>query len=118
MKKIDKPGAKPPTATPVEHQEQWLSKDGLVAVPRHYDKSTLQPDPAETAQEAVHQVMPKADVPDPKPATPPPSSAAKGDDDLMSKCKPEATPSAQEVKEAGRRATLTDSNAVRPPCTP
>lgn len=56
-----------------------------------FSKPATQPDPKETAQEAVHQVMPKADarelldagpvtsIPDPAP------KAAGGDDDLMSK---------------------------------
>ncbi len=59
MKKIDKQSTSPATAKPAAQQEKWLSKDGIVAVPKSGDA----PDPADTAQEAVHQVMPKADVP-------------------------------------------------------
>lgn len=56
-----------------------------------FSKPAVQADPKETAQETVHQVMPKADaqellgaapatsIPDPAP------KAAGGDDDLMSK---------------------------------
>lgn len=50
----------------------------------------IKADPKETAQEAVHQVMPKDEVPPeliPVPAQDvvvPPPKAAKGDDDLMS----------------------------------
>ena len=56
-----------------------------------FSKPAVQPDPKETAQEPVHQVMPKAaaqellgaapatSIPDPAP------KAAGGDDDLMSK---------------------------------
>jgi hypothetical protein len=54
MKDIDKPTrvGKP---MPSSAKEMWLSKDGFEAVPKT--------PPAETAQEAVHEVMPKADVP-------------------------------------------------------
>jgi hypothetical protein len=50
-------------------------------------KSPRKQNPKETAQEAVHQVMPKDAVKAPSTATDavnPPLRAAKGDDDLMS----------------------------------
>lgn len=58
MKNIDKQNTSQATAKPAP-QEKWLSKDGIVAVPKSGDA----PDAADTVQEAVHQVMPKADVP-------------------------------------------------------
>nr|ALV86641.1 transcription factor [uncultured bacterium 50] len=62
MNDIDKPNASQ-GPKPAAEQEKWLSKDGIEAVP----KSTQAPNPADTAQEAVHEVMPKIDVPKPKP---------------------------------------------------
>jgi len=53
-------------------------------------KAAVIPDPTETAQEAIHQVMSKTDAKAVKAKTAskqtvaPPMKAAKGDDDLMS----------------------------------
>lgn len=100
MKMTDKPYSQKAFNRPQENKEKWLSKDGIVTVP-----TTIQrPDPADTAQEPVHEVMPKADVPKPKPwpskppTVVPPSTAAKGDDDLMSKQQQASMPSADELK--------------------
>lgn len=46
-------------ANPLVEPGCRLSKDGMVDIARHPTEA----DPAETAQEVVHQVMPKADVP-------------------------------------------------------
>jgi hypothetical protein len=57
------------------------------AAPSAPGKSPRKQNPKETAQEAVHQVMPKDAVKAPSTATDavnPPLRAAKGDDDLMS----------------------------------
>lgn len=59
-------------------------------VPSPLLKSAKKPDPKETAQEGIHQVMSKADAQAvkakaaSKQAATPPMKAAKGDDDLMS----------------------------------
>lgn len=69
---------------------------GLLAPP-----AIAEQDPKDTAQEAVHEVMPKAAakkilIPQERPDTAP--GAAKGDDDLMSKPQQPSTPSADDLK--------------------
>lgn len=100
MNKTDKPNNRNAPDRAKDKKEQWLSKDGIEAIP----KNTKRPDPKDTAQEAVHEVMPKTEVPKPKPwpskppTVVPPSTAAKGDDDLMSKQQQASMPSADELK--------------------
>jgi uncharacterized protein YjbJ (UPF0337 family) len=100
MNDINKPNTSPTPAKPAAAPDMWLSKDGIVAVP----KSTIAPDPAATAQEAVHQVMPKADVPKPKTlSTAPPKLAPmptppKVESDPMSKQQQASMPSVDEIK--------------------
>ena len=62
----------------------WLSPDGIQPLPkRDADADAV---PADTAQEAVHEVMSKRAAQDIAPtAGITPLHAAKGDDDLMSK---------------------------------
>lgn len=60
------------------------------------------PDPQQTAQEAIHQVMPREEAdklrqPHPKSAAAP-LRAARGDDDLMSQQQQQAMPSADSLK--------------------
>ncbi len=60
----------------------WLSPDGIQPLP----KQVADVVPADTAQEAVHEVMTKGAARDIAPiAGNTPLHAAKGDDDLMSK---------------------------------
>ena len=59
MKSTATPTANGKTANPPVEPGCRLSKDGMVDIAKHPTEA----DPAETAQEAVHQVMPKADVP-------------------------------------------------------
>lgn len=62
------------------------------------------PNPADTAQEAVHEVMPKESArkssawPPPKSVSNVPLHAARGDDDLMSKQQQQSMPSVDELK--------------------
>lgn len=100
MNKTDKPNTRNAPDRAKDKKEQWLSKDGIKPVP----KNTQRPNPTDTAQEAVHEVMPKTEVPNPKPwpskppTVVPPSTAAKGDDDLMSKQQQASMPGTDELK--------------------
>lgn len=100
MKIIDKHNTIRSAKNNSDKAQKWSPPNGALSPPALGPG----PNPADTAQEAVHEVMPKESVrkfslwPPSKSASNAPLRAARGDDDLMSKQQQQSMPSVDELK--------------------